>query len=55
MRENILPYIAAVNKMDLEKSKENLNILKELMPELPLINISASENNNLDHFKRNDF
>lgn len=38
-----IPYIAAVNKMDLEKSKENLNILKELMPELPLISISVND------------
>ncbi|MDO9535911.1 MAG: GTPase [Bacillota bacterium] len=49
-----IPYIAAVNKMDLEKSKENLDILKELMPELPLINISVIDNN-LDLLKERFF
>jgi uncharacterized protein len=46
-----LPYITAISKMDLAKSKENLKILKELMPELPLINISVNDKNNLDHLK----
>lgn len=50
-----LPYITAVNKMDLEKSKENLNILQELMPELPFINISAYDKDNLEILKEKIF
>jgi len=50
-----LPYIVVVNKMDLPQSEDNLRILKELMPELPLTGISAREEKEFNSLKDNIF
>jgi ribosome-interacting GTPase 1 len=50
-----LPYIIIANKMDLQNSKDNFNILNELMPDLSLIGISVKEKTGLEPLKERIF
>ncbi|MEW5920094.1 MAG: GTPase [Bacillota bacterium] len=46
-----LPYLVAATKMDLPESTENIKIIRELMPELPLTSVSVEGNVALDSLR----
>lgn len=46
-----LPYLIIINKLDLPGSLENVEIIKELMPEEPLLVFSAKEEKDIDYLK----
>jgi ribosome-interacting GTPase 1 len=50
-----IPYLVIINKMDLPGSKDNVDILKELLPEVPFICISAAEKEELNSLKKQIF
>ena len=50
-----IPYLVIINKMDLPGSKDNVDILKELLPEVPFICISAAEEKELYSLKEQIF
>ncbi|NMB41744.1 MAG: TGS domain-containing protein [Firmicutes bacterium] len=49
--QRYLPYSVIINKMDLPQSKDNIEILRELMPGIPFTCISTLEENNLHSLK----
>lgn len=50
-----LPYLVIINKLDLPKSKDNVEILKELMPHEPLICLSSREEKDSDFLREQIF
>ena len=50
-----LPYMVIINKTDLPNSKSNVEILKELLPEVPLICFSTMEKKEFDFLKEHIF
>jgi len=46
-----IPYLIVANKCDLPPSKENIDVLQELWPALPLLNVSAAEKTKLNLLK----
>ena len=51
----LLPYLIAATKMDHTESGENIKILRELMPGLPLNTVSTSEGGMLDALRETIF
>jgi ribosome-interacting GTPase 1 len=52
---NYLPYLIILTKMDLQQSKENLSILKELKPELLFLSVSINDEKQMEHLKESIF